>query len=199
MVNRLGIHINREEASVLLASADKNLDSRLTVDEFIDLICSQNETLNVDLNRIPRDELLTINQEVGKELVEGLRQDAEKQREVHLRDQMRVFVRKNLQPIAMDLLQLDEARRDVVDKSELMRVLSRRVRLPQFLKDDHEKMDELIRTHEDPEGRVRYKDFIAEIKEVSDERGQRKGRIGVGETQRSAVSSVGSVSEMGLE
>ena len=100
MVNRLGIHINREEASVLLASADKNLDSRLTVDEFIDLICSQNETLNVDLNRIPRDELLTINQEGGKELVEGLRQDAEKQREVHLRDQMRVFVRKNLQPIS---------------------------------------------------------------------------------------------------
>ena len=46
---------------------------------------------------------------------------------------------------------------------------------------------------------MRYKDFIAEIKGVSDERGQRKGRIGVGETQRSAASSVGSVSEMGFE
>ena len=56
------------------------------MDEFIDLIFSQNEALNVDLKSLPRDELLTISQEAGKELVEGIRHDAEKQREVHLRD-----------------------------------------------------------------------------------------------------------------
>ena len=80
----------------------------------------------------------------------------------------------------------------------MLRVLARRVRLPQFLKDDYEKIDQLVQSHEDAEGRVRYRDFIAEMKGLGKDSGLRKGRIGVGETQRSA-SSVGSASEIGIE
>ena len=78
MVNRLGIHVNQEEASVLLASADKNKDQRLSMDEFMDLIFSNNEALNVDLKALPRNELLTISQDAGHEMLEGIRQDAER-------------------------------------------------------------------------------------------------------------------------
>lgn len=56
MINSLGIKINMEEASVLLASADTNRDDKLFVDEFIDMICSKNDTLNVDLNRVSGQE-----------------------------------------------------------------------------------------------------------------------------------------------
>ena len=48
---------------------------------------------------------------------------------------------------------------------------------------------ELLQPHENAEGRVQYRDFIAEIKGVDTEGGRRKGRIGVGESQRSATTA----------
>lgn len=52
MINKLGININKEEAKVLLASADLNGDGGLDLQEFHDLIYSTNDALNVDFGRI---------------------------------------------------------------------------------------------------------------------------------------------------
>ena len=46
-----------------------------------------------------------------------------------------------------------------------------------------------MQPHEDAEGRVHYRDFIAEIKGVDADGGTRKGRIGVGESQRSVTTA----------
>jgi hypothetical protein len=58
MVTTLGIKINDDEAKVLLASADSNGDNLLAVDEFIELIFSQNDALNIDLSKIPKEDLV---------------------------------------------------------------------------------------------------------------------------------------------
>jgi len=52
MISKLGININKEEALVLLYSADSNGDGGLDLQEFHDLIYSTNEALNVDLGKI---------------------------------------------------------------------------------------------------------------------------------------------------
>ena len=53
MVKKLGININKEEARVLLLSADVNADNVLDLEEFHELIFSNNEALNIDLSRVP--------------------------------------------------------------------------------------------------------------------------------------------------
>ena len=52
MVNSLGIELNKDEARVLLASADHNADAKLKIEEFKDLLFNQNNNLNVDLGRL---------------------------------------------------------------------------------------------------------------------------------------------------
>ena len=59
MVNNLGHKFNFDEARVLLASADIDGDNKLKLDEFLDMIYSDQDTLNVDLGRIAK---LTDNQ-----------------------------------------------------------------------------------------------------------------------------------------
>ena len=53
MVKRFGININFDEARVLVASADHDQSNDLNLDEFLELIFTDNEALKVDLNRIP--------------------------------------------------------------------------------------------------------------------------------------------------
>lgn len=53
MVQRLGLNINTYEAQVLVASADRNGNGCLSLDEFLDLIFNDNTMLNVDLKKIP--------------------------------------------------------------------------------------------------------------------------------------------------
>ena len=49
MINRMGISVNPQEAQVLMASHDHNANKKLTMDEFMDLIFSNNDNMNVNL------------------------------------------------------------------------------------------------------------------------------------------------------
>ena len=53
MVQKLGLNINTYEAQVLVASADRNGNGHLSLDEFLDLIFNDNTMLNIDLKKIP--------------------------------------------------------------------------------------------------------------------------------------------------
>ena len=48
----MGISTNLDEAKVLLASADAANNQVLNLNEFMDLIFSQNDALNVDLSKL---------------------------------------------------------------------------------------------------------------------------------------------------
>lgn len=76
MMNKMGIKVNLDEAAVLLASADQDKNNLLYVNEFMDLIFSQNDALNVDLAKINVVQADTIRQEDGH-FIEGIRKDAE--------------------------------------------------------------------------------------------------------------------------
>lgn len=60
MVKRFGININFDEARVLVASADHDRSNDLNLDEFLELIFTDNEALKVDLQKIPSIKKKTI-------------------------------------------------------------------------------------------------------------------------------------------
>lgn len=52
MMNKMGLKVNLDEARVLLVSADQDQSNTLSMKEFMDLIFSENDALNVDLDRV---------------------------------------------------------------------------------------------------------------------------------------------------
>ena len=52
MLKKFGFNVNFNEAKLLLASADKDKSNDLNMEEFMDLIFSQNEALNVDITNL---------------------------------------------------------------------------------------------------------------------------------------------------
>jgi hypothetical protein len=52
MMNQMGIKVNLNEAQVLVASADKDRNQLLNMNEFIDLIFSPNDAFDVDLGTL---------------------------------------------------------------------------------------------------------------------------------------------------
>ena len=52
MMNKMGLKVNLDEAQVLLISADQDNNNALSMNEFMDLIFSQNDALNVDLAKV---------------------------------------------------------------------------------------------------------------------------------------------------
>jgi Ca2+-binding EF-hand superfamily protein len=50
MVNKMGIKVNKDEAHVLLITADSDKNNVLSMQEFLDLIFSQNDNVNVNLS-----------------------------------------------------------------------------------------------------------------------------------------------------
>ncbi len=53
MIRKMGLNINIDETRVLIASADYDKSGDLSLDEFMDLIFSDNDTLSVNLKNLP--------------------------------------------------------------------------------------------------------------------------------------------------
>lgn len=77
MMNKMGIKVNMDEASVLLVSADQDNNNVLNMNEFMDLIFSQNDALNVDLGKIAAIQASPIKMEEGTQFISDIRKDAE--------------------------------------------------------------------------------------------------------------------------
>ena len=104
MIQKLGININKDEAYVLMLTADENSDGGLDLEEFHELIYSNNDALNVDLSKIP----VNASDNAMKELTKNLGANISHQRNEKAMGQVKLFVQKNLHNIAMDLLDIDE-------------------------------------------------------------------------------------------
>jgi len=115
MISKLGININKDEAFVLMLSADENCDGGLDIEEFHELIYSNNDAFNVDLSKIP----VSASDNQMNELKKNLNQNIVKQRQEKAMSQVKLFVQKNLHNIAMDLLDIDEERTFKVDKADM--------------------------------------------------------------------------------
>lgn len=104
MINKFGININKDEAYVLLVSADQNNDGGLDLREFHDLIFDSNDALNVDLSKIPINAM----DETAKKLMANLSESVKHKQTKKQIDLLKMFTQKNLNNIAMDLLKQDE-------------------------------------------------------------------------------------------
>jgi len=140
MINKLGININRDEAHVLLTSADENSDGGLDLKEFHNLIFDSNDALNVDLSKIP----INAKDDTAKKLMASLKESTVRRSQEKIVDQVKMFTQKNLNNIAKDLLNIDENREYKVNKTDFERVLRYRVNLPESLKQDPQILSSFI-------------------------------------------------------
>ena len=87
MMNQMGLKVNIDEAQVLLISADSNQDNMLSLNEFIDLIFSTNDALNVDLthllsNQANYETVIAAEQAAATQQIDNIRKDVEWLREM---------------------------------------------------------------------------------------------------------------------
>ena len=90
MITKLGININKDEARVLLISADGNGDNCLDLEEFHEMIFTNNEALNVDLSKLPVDS----NDEVAKSMMANLTETIKVKKEQRENSLLKLFVQK---------------------------------------------------------------------------------------------------------
>ena len=92
----MGIKINKNEAFVLLKSADINGDNALDIEEFISLIHSTNEALDVDLKDLePMNEQMNRHGGKSTEILGKLQQNASNNYEYKLDNQLKLFFQKS--------------------------------------------------------------------------------------------------------
>ena len=73
-----------------------------------------------------------------------------------------MFIQRNLQNIASDLLTVDEDRTYKVEPQELLRILKYRTRLPEYMKNDDTDMQDFVNQHTE-EGTVNYKYLLEDL------------------------------------
>ncbi len=81
MNQRMSLKVNPDEAKVLLVSADTDQNNVLSMDEFMDMIFSTNEALNVDLSQITKADEHLIQTEHQGQWIDKIRKDAEGKKE----------------------------------------------------------------------------------------------------------------------
>lgn len=170
MVNKLGIKINKDEAYVLLKSADINGDNALDIEEFISLIHSTNEGLDVDLKDLtPLSDEMMKNGKRGSEVADKLQQNASNQYENKLDNQMRLFIQKSTQTIGRDCLnedaEVDGQKTYKIDKKKLKAILKHRLKLPEILKNDQARIDKIIEEYAtDNNEMIDYKSMLDDLR-----------------------------------
>ena len=107
------------------------------MNEFMDLIFSQNDALNVDLTQVPHfspEELFVSSAANANLFLDDIRKDAESLKENRLANQWKFFIQKNLNNISLDVLKLDGEKTSQIDPRELIKVIERRAMIPEYLK-----------------------------------------------------------------
>lgn len=149
MVNKIGIKINKNEAFVLLKSADINGDNALDMEEFISLIHSTNEALDVNLKDFePMNDEINRKGGNSKDILGKLQQVASNTYENKLDNQLRLFLQKSCHIVARDCLnedqEVDGSKTYQINKTKLKTILKHRLKLPEILKDDTTRLEKII-------------------------------------------------------
>ena len=136
MLDKMGLKVNRDEAEMLVLCIDTDGNERVTMNEFLDLVFTQNDGISsLDLNRMGvGNEYLGSGEERKQSFVEELKKKAELAAKIRPMNQWKFFIQKNLNNIAMDLLAVDSDRKYYVEYKDLMKVIDRRAKIPGYLK-----------------------------------------------------------------
>lgn len=160
MISRMGINVNTQEAQVLLASHDHNGNRRLYMDEFMNLIFSTDDNMNVDLSKIPyRSSLEEI--EPSDEFVTEINKDAAKLRKVKETNQLKFVLQNALPGLRKSLREQDKSRSREVDLATFQKVLLEQPSLPEYMKKSPEIIKEVFNEFDTSKtGRVNYPEML---------------------------------------
>ena len=78
--------------------------------------------------------------------------------------QWKLFIQKNLNNVAQDLLGLDKDKSYRVDSKEFVKIIERRVQLPDYLKQKRQYLDRIVEEYAAGEGQVSYKEFVEDLR-----------------------------------
>lgn len=98
MMNKMGLKVNMEEAQILLISADQDHNNNLSMNEFMDLIFSQNDALNIDLSKVEsvqyQDDVFQqrVTMPMQNLYLEDIRKDAEAIKDNRITNQWKLFI-----------------------------------------------------------------------------------------------------------
>lgn len=136
MLDKMGLKVNRDEAEMMVLCIDSDGNERVTMNEFLDLVFTQNDGISsLDLNKMGvGNEYLGSGEERKQSFVEELKKKAELAAKLRPMNQWKFFIQKNLNNIAMDLLAVDSDRKYYVEYKDLMKVIDRRAKIPEYLK-----------------------------------------------------------------
>jgi Ca2+-binding EF-hand superfamily protein len=182
MLDKMGLKVNRDEAEMLVLCIDTDGNERVTMNEFLDLVFTQNDGISkLDLNKMGvGNEQLGSGEERKQSFVEELKKKAELAAKLRPLNQWRLFLQKNLNNIAMDLLTVDSDRKYYVEYKDLMKVIDRRAKIPEYLKNENgELLHELLGQYTDHNnGHVDYRGLVEDIRDFNYEQANQKGTSG---------------------
>jgi Ca2+-binding EF-hand superfamily protein len=160
MVNRMGINVNVQEAQVLLASHDYNGHQRLYMDEFMNLIFSTDDNMNVDLSKIPYRSSIE-EMELTDDFVAEITKDAKKLRKAKEKNQMKFVLQNTLGSLRKDFREQDKGRSREVDFMGFKKILLNQASLPGYMKENSEIIKELFDEFDtNKTGKVNYPEML---------------------------------------
>jgi Ca2+-binding EF-hand superfamily protein len=195
MCQKMGLTINDQESRILLVSADQDCDEALRMNEFIDLIFTTNEALNIDPSRVnkvvpyPQDGQ---SDHSHQQVLDDIKREAGMGKESRAYNQWKLFIQKNLNNIANDFLESDPSKTYKVDAKDFVKVIERRVQLPEYLKRDATKLNQLIEEYSNQDDKVNYRGFVEDLRLFDYEQATNDRVVG-GQKPRSSHSQASSL------
>eukprot|EP01022_Parablepharisma_sp_SALTPOND_P014822 TRINITY_DN205_c0_g3_i4.p2 TRINITY_DN205_c0_g3~~TRINITY_DN205_c0_g3_i4.p2 ORF type:complete len:880 (+),score=100.64 TRINITY_DN205_c0_g3_i4:6240-8879(+) len=164
MINKLGISVNVQEAQVLMASHDHNGNQKLTMDEFMDLIFSNDDNMNVDLTRIPfKTNIVEI--EPNEDIMAGIRRDAAKLKRIKEEKQFKFVLQKSLKDLQKDFKEICKEGTHEIGFEDFQKVLLEKIHLPEYMKENKELFQDFFNEFDTGKsGQVNYFRILENIK-----------------------------------
>jgi len=159
MINKLGISTNTQEARVLMASHDHAGQQRLTMEEFMDLIFSTDDNMNVDLKKLRvTNDLLEI--EPNEDIMTGIQKDAARLKKIKDENLFKYMVQKCLKDVHKDFKDKDTEKTSEVDYEAFENTILSKAHLPQYIKDDKSFLQNVFKLLDTKKtGKINYQNF----------------------------------------
>lgn len=158
MIRRFGINMNENEARVLVASSDHDKTNDLNLDEFLEMIFTDNEALNVDLKSIP-----VLSENDMKKVNEVMQVTNNEQRMSQHRNKVNLILNNKLTQIARGCIEADFKKEGWIDYDRLHHHLRQIGFTEQTLPDPD--IHAIFDKYKINENKFNYKLFLKELKE----------------------------------
>eukprot|EP00826_Nyctotherus_ovalis_P047116 TRINITY_DN5378_c0_g1_i15.p1 TRINITY_DN5378_c0_g1~~TRINITY_DN5378_c0_g1_i15.p1 ORF type:complete len:702 (+),score=188.58 TRINITY_DN5378_c0_g1_i15:221-2326(+) len=164
MINQMGISINVQETRVLIASHDHEGNGRLTVEEFMDLIFSTNDNMNVDLSKLSFN--ADPNEIVPDEdIMKGIQSDAARLKQIKDKKIFKYVLQKSLKELYKEFKEKDKEKTGKIDYEQFEKAILAKVQLPRYIKENNSLFVNLFSDQEmDDEGLIDYQKFCEGIR-----------------------------------